>query len=81
MFTSYVVPYFSSEANPPRGDISCVSYSLLDENLSSSNDDDDDDGKQLWKVKGLVRRLLMRRRLLIMHNQKVNMLKFLSSDL
>lgn len=69
VFISNVTPYFSSEAKPSRGYISCA-YSQ-DEKLSSAIDE------KLWESARAVKQFI-EQNTATSHNQHVNMLKFVS---
>jgi hypothetical protein len=69
VYVSRVTPYFSSEANPPRGYISCVSS--LDGKLHLGND------KELWESARTLKKFISESTSTI-HNQMVNMVKFVS---
>lgn len=69
VFVSNVTPYFSSEANPSRGYLSCASS--LDEKLSSGADE------KLWGSARAVKKFIDKGTA-TSHNQHVNMLKFVS---
>jgi hypothetical protein len=68
-FVSNVEPYFSSEAKPPRGYISCALSS--DEKVSSREDEELWDGARACKK-------FIDEKTSTTHNQNVNLLKFVS---
>lgn len=68
-YVSNIEPYFSSETKPSRGYISCASSS--GEKVASGDDE------QLWNSAQICKKFI-NNRTSTMHNQNVNLLKFVS---
>lgn len=74
-YVSDVKPYFSSEANPPCGYISCRSSSCNETRPANANANAND--KQLWENARICKKFI-EETTSSTHNQMVNMLKFVT---